>query len=70
MSKGIGPDEMPAPIVESSALDALRGASGLVEVLDEIARGLESLVAEGENILVVADAQGRVLWRSGSTQVE
>ena len=69
MSKGIGPDEMPAPIVESSGLDALRGASGLVEVLDEIARGLESLVAEGENILVVADAQGRVLWRSGSTQV-
>src|ERR1700759_4531134 len=69
MAQGIGPDEMPAPVVESTALDALRGAFGLVEVLDEIAHGLESLVAEGENILVVADARGRVLWRSGSNQV-
>ncbi|MGZ6780772.1 MAG: GAF domain-containing protein, partial [Mycobacterium sp.] len=64
-----GPDEMPMPIVESAGLEALRGASGLLDVLDEIAHGLESLVAEGENILVVADAQGRVLWRSGSTHV-
>jgi hypothetical protein len=68
-AQGIGPDEMPSPIVESAGLEALRGASGLVEVLDDIAHGLESLVAEGENILVVADAVGRVLWRSGSNQV-
>ena len=69
MASGIDPDEMPAPVVEAAGLDSLRGASGLHEVLDEIARGLESLVAEGENILVVADAQGRVLWRSGSNNV-
>jgi hypothetical protein len=69
MSQGIGPDEMRSPVVESIGLDALRTASGLVEVLDDIAHGLESLVAEGENILVVADAAGRVLWRSGSNQV-
>src|SRR6476469_1214729 len=69
MAQVIGPDEMPVPIVESAGLEALRAASGLLDVLDEIAHGLESLVAEGENILIVADAQGRVLWRSGSTQV-
>ncbi len=69
MARGIGPDNMPAPVVESNGLEALRGVSGLVDVLDEIARGLESLVAEGENILVVADAKGRVLWRSGSNKV-
>lgn len=69
MTRGIGPDEMRAPVVESAGLEALRGASGLLEVLDEVAHGLESLVADGENILVVADALGRVLWRSGSTQV-
>lgn len=35
-------------------------------VLDDIARGLESVLADGNNILVVADARGgRVLWRSG-----
>ncbi len=69
MSQGIDPDEMPDPVVESYGLDALRGASGLLDVLDEITHGLESLVAEGENILVVADAHGRVLWRSGSNHV-
>ncbi len=58
-----------APVVETGALEALRRASGLMEVLDEISHGLESLVADGENILVVADAQGRVLWRSGSPAV-
>ncbi len=69
MAKGIDPDGMPAPVVEADGLDALRGTSGLLGVLEEITRGLESLVAEGENILVVADRQGRVLWRSGSNQV-
>ena len=47
----------------------LRRSSGLMAVLDEVSRGLESLIAEGDNILVVADARGRVLWRSGSPSV-
>ncbi len=38
-------------------------------MLDELSRGLESLIAEGDNILVVADATGRVLWRAGSRGV-
>lgn len=58
-----------APVVETDALDALRASSGLMDVLDEVSRGLQSVVAEGDNILVVADARGRVLWRSGSTAV-
>ncbi|MBB2989401.1 hypothetical protein FHR72_000864 [Mycolicibacterium iranicum] len=69
MAGGIGPGEVPTPVVESGSLEMLRRSSGLMEVLDEISHGLESLVAEGENILVVADAQGRVLWRSGSPSV-
>jgi GAF domain len=69
MAKGIDPDSHTAPVVETGALDMLRRSSGLMSVLDEISRGLESLVAEGDNILVVADAQGRVLWRSGSPAV-
>jgi hypothetical protein len=58
-----------APVVEANGLEMLRRSSGLTEVLDEISHGLESLVADGENILVVADAKGRVLWRSGSPSV-
>jgi len=69
LARGIDPDVQTAPVVETGALEMLRRSSGLMEVLDEIAHGLESLVAEGENILVVADAQGRVLWRSGSPAV-
>lgn len=69
MASGIDPDTHAPPVVETAAVDMLRRASGLVDVLDEVSRGLESLVAEGDNILVVADARGRVLWRSGSPAV-
>ncbi len=69
MAKGIEPDGMPEPVVETDALDALRRSSGLLAVLDEVSRNVESLIAEGDNILVVADARGRVLWRQGSPSV-
>lgn len=69
MAKGISPDSDAPPVVEAGAVEMLRRSSGLMDVLEEISRGLESLVAEGYNILVVADAKGRVLWRSGSPQV-
>lgn len=69
MAKGIDPDRPAPPVVEAGAVDVLRRSSGLMSVLDEVSRGLESLVAEGDNILVVADARGRVLWRSGSPSV-
>ena len=69
MAKGIDPDALPAPDVESSGLETLRQSSGLIAVLDDVSRGLESLIADGDNILVVADAQGRVLWRCGSPSV-
>ncbi|MCG7596583.1 helix-turn-helix domain-containing protein [Mycobacterium sp. PSTR-4-N] len=67
LASGVEPSD--TPVVETGGLEALRRASGLMDVLDEISHGLESLVAEGENILVVADATGRVLWRSGSPSV-
>jgi hypothetical protein len=69
MARGIEPDGLPDPDVDSGGLEALRQSSGLMAVLDELSRGLESLIAEGDNILVVADAQGRVLWRAGSRGV-
>ncbi|BBY59119.1 GAF domain-containing protein [Mycolicibacterium sarraceniae] len=69
MSAGVDPERRARPVVESGGLETLRRASGLMTVLDEISRGLESIVADGANILVVADSQGRVLWRSGSPAV-
>lgn len=69
MARGIDPDTLPDPEVEGTTLDELRQSSGLMAVLDDLARGLESLIVEGDNILVVADARGRVLWRAGSRAV-
>lgn len=66
---GVDPDTRTPPVVESGGLETLRRASGLMAVLDELSRGLESIVADGTSILVVADAEGRVLWRSGSPAV-
>jgi hypothetical protein len=69
LGKGIDPERHSPPNVETSGLDALRQASGLFAVLDDVSRGLESLIESGDNILVVADARGRVLWRYGSPRV-
>jgi hypothetical protein len=67
-AKGINPEEHNPPRIESG-LDLLRQSSGLMGVLDDVTRGLESVIEEGSNILVIADARGRVLWRSGSPRV-
>ena len=69
MARGIEPDTLPEPEVEGTTLEELRQSSGLMSVLDDLSRGLESLIVEGDNILVVADARGRVLWRAGSRAV-
>ena len=69
MANGIGPDRLRAPVVELAGLEMLRRSSGLLAVLDEVSRNLETLIADGDNILVIADASGRVLWRSGSASV-
>ena len=69
IAKGIDPEHHSPPDVDTSGLDMLRQQSGLLAVLDDISRGLESVIDDGENILVVADARGRVLWRSGSPRV-
>jgi hypothetical protein len=55
--------------LDVSELEARRLDSGLAVVLEDLTRGLESVIADGDNILVVADAHGHVLWRSGAPRV-
>lgn len=55
--------------LDVSELEARRLDSGLSVILEDLTRGLESVIADGDNILVVADANGRVLWRSGAPRV-
>lgn len=69
LDSGIDPEHHDPPDIDRSGLDLLRQSSGLLTVLEDITRGLESVIADGSNILVVADARGRVLWRSGTPRV-
>lgn len=66
---GLAPDTDAAPAVSWMDLELLRRESGLGPVLEELTAGLAPLTADGDNILVVADRFGRVLWRSGATRV-
>lgn len=56
-------------LLDLDELEERRRGSGLAEVVDDLARNLDSLIDGGDNILVIADAAGRVLWRSGSPRV-
>ncbi|KZF00917.1 MAG: GAF domain-containing protein [Rhodococcus sp. (in: high G+C Gram-positive bacteria)] len=68
---GIDPEQRSVAYqqIDVSDLELSRRESGLFDILDDLARGLESVVQDGDNILVVADRRGRVLWRSGSAAV-
>ncbi|AEF42664.1 helix-turn-helix domain-containing protein [Hoyosella subflava] len=67
---GINPDfGVTVRPVAGDELEDLRRSSGLAEVYDGISHALESITADTENILVVADRSGRVLWRAGPTPV-
>ncbi len=56
-----------APLVETE-LERRRAASGLAEMVPRLAESLAPVVDAGQ-LVVVADAEGRVLWRLGSSAV-
>ncbi|MGC5023130.1 GAF domain-containing protein [Tsukamurella sp. DT100] len=66
---GLAPDADAGPALGWMDVELGRQESGLGPVLEELTAGLAPLTADGDNILVVADRFGRVLWRSGSTRV-
>ncbi|GAA2071530.1 GAF domain-containing protein [Williamsia deligens] len=71
LADGADPDRMaratPEPTVMD--LDHARRASGLDDVVEEVTAGLDAVTTDGDNIVVVADRTGRVLWRSGAPTV-
>ncbi|MGZ8179412.1 GAF domain-containing protein [Williamsia sp. SKLECPSW1] len=71
LADGADPDRMaratPDPAVLD--LDQERRASGLDDVVAEMTAGLDAVTTDGDNIVVVADRGGRVLWRSGAPRV-
>ncbi|MDQ1201861.1 hypothetical protein QE449_002479 [Rhodococcus sp. SORGH_AS303] len=70
MNLGVDPENRgPADAVDAAALEQMRRDSGLVEILPELTGSLRSVLQDSDNLLVVADRLGRVLWRSGAPSV-
>ncbi|MFD0811169.1 GAF domain-containing protein [Amycolatopsis umgeniensis] len=67
---GLDPDRgAPVPTLVPEQLEARRRGSGLAAVLPALRGGLISLAEQAAHIMAVVDADGRVLWRDGSTAV-
>ncbi len=67
---GVDPERGGAEnLIGAADLEARRAQSPLALVLDDLTGGLNAVIADGDNILVIADAAGHVLWRGGQTRV-
>lgn len=66
---GLRPDDDAGPAIHSADLARLRRESGLAGMVDEFTSGLAPITDSGSSILVVADAEGRILWRGGPSRV-
>ncbi|SFW49391.1 GAF domain-containing protein [Amycolatopsis australiensis] len=67
---GIDPDSRSAaPVLTVEELEARRRTSRLAEALPTLRGGLISLAEQAAHIMVIGDADGKVLWRDGSAAV-
>ncbi|MFF3285939.1 GAF domain-containing protein [Streptomyces sp. NPDC003023] len=70
LDRGVDPDrDRRAGLLPPAELERRRRASPLLEVLPVLREGLVSMAEAGRHIMVVADAEGRLLWREGSAAV-
>lgn len=67
---GLDPDRgAPRPVLTPEQLEPRRRGSGIGAVLPALRGGLISLAEQAAHIMVVVDAEGRILWRDGSVAV-
>ncbi|MFT4085544.1 MAG: GAF domain-containing protein [Gordonia sp. (in: high G+C Gram-positive bacteria)] len=67
---GLNPEsEAAEPLLDAGDVEQLREASGLSELITPLMHHLDTLIVDGDNILVVADSRGQVLWRNGVNRV-
>ncbi|OZM73498.1 transcriptional regulator [Amycolatopsis antarctica] len=66
----VDPDRKLPPVVyEGSELEDVRAAHPLAPVLPLLRQTLVSIADDAEHIMIVTDADGRILWREGATEV-
>ncbi|MFE4612874.1 GAF domain-containing protein [Streptomyces niveus] len=68
---GVDPDRTPTGevVLAADELEHRRRTSALAEVIGGVTDGLTAMADASLQILVVSDAQGRVLWREGNAKV-
>ncbi|MFI1163527.1 GAF domain-containing protein [Streptomyces sp. NPDC020801] len=70
LRSGVDPDhDFRSGLLSREEVERRREASGLRQALPVLREGLLSVADVAHHIMVVADAEGRVLWREGSSSV-
>jgi hypothetical protein len=70
LAHGVDPDlgDPPGPL-SAAEVERRRAASPLQRVLPELRAALTSVADDASHIMVITDADGRLLWREGAAQV-
>lgn len=67
---GIDPEQSPeSELLEADEIEHRRRGTALGEVMPLLRAGLASIADAAQQIMVVTDVEGRVLWRQGNTGV-
>ncbi|MFH9606990.1 GAF domain-containing protein [Streptomyces sp. NPDC017448] len=67
---GVDPDQSPeSRLLEAEEIEHRRRSTALGELMPVLRAGLVSIADATQQIMVVTDAEGRVLWRQGDTGV-
>ena len=70
LGAGIAPDHLrPRSALDADGLDAARTSSPLVHAMPTLRGTLGALADDAEHVMVVCDAQGRLLWIEGHERV-
>ncbi|MFD8408453.1 GAF domain-containing protein [Streptomyces anulatus] len=67
---GIDPDQSPeSELLQADEIEHRRRSTALGELMPLLRAGLASIADAAQQIMVVTDTEGRVLWRQGNTAV-
>jgi hypothetical protein len=68
---GLDPERLrPRPALDAAALAATRESSSLTGVLPALRRCLGALADDAQHVVVICDADGRILWLEGHPRVK
>ncbi|PWS51443.1 diguanylate cyclase, partial [Streptomyces sp. FT05W] len=70
LRSGVDPEQSPeSRLLETDEIEHRRRATALGEVMPVLREGLAAIADATQQIMVVTDTEGRVLWRQGHTAV-